>query len=157
MNVTRSTEKTTGSHSSTASCSSVTGGQASCANYTLTNTTQAFTITSPPPSHPPDATSCDTWWYSYSGYCVDTSTGYNYQTTHTDKGKKGKSAASTACENYNPCTSPYTEQNPTCNVYVQWGIGYYSEGKTKSGGPYATRDAAVNACKSHNPCWITCG
>ena len=44
INVTRTTGKNAGSYTSTASCSSVTGGQALCSNYTLTGTTKAFTI-----------------------------------------------------------------------------------------------------------------
>ena len=44
MAVTRTTGTNAGSYTSTASCSSVTGGQAKCSNYTLTGTTKAFTI-----------------------------------------------------------------------------------------------------------------
>ena len=44
MTVTRTTGTNAGSYTSTASCSSVTGGQAKCSNYTLTGTTKAFTI-----------------------------------------------------------------------------------------------------------------
>ena len=44
MVVTRTTGTNAGSYTSTASCSSVTGGQAKCSNYTLTGTTKAFTI-----------------------------------------------------------------------------------------------------------------
>ena len=44
--ITLSTTKdsTTGKHTSTASCSKVTGGRAKCANYTLTDTTKEYTI-----------------------------------------------------------------------------------------------------------------
>jgi len=45
MSVTRTTGTNVGSYTSTASCSSVSGGQATCNNYTLTSTTKAFTIT----------------------------------------------------------------------------------------------------------------
>jgi len=44
LNITRTTATNVGSHTSTASISSVTGGQANASNYTLTNTTKAFTI-----------------------------------------------------------------------------------------------------------------
>ena len=44
MTVTRTTGTNAGSYTSTASCSSVTGGQAKCSNYTLTGTTKAFII-----------------------------------------------------------------------------------------------------------------
>ena len=44
MTVTRTTVTNAGSYTSTASCSSVTGGQAKCSNYTLTGNTKAFTI-----------------------------------------------------------------------------------------------------------------
>ena len=44
MSVTKTTGTNAGSYTSTASCSSVTGGQAKCSNYTLTGTTKAFTI-----------------------------------------------------------------------------------------------------------------
>ena len=44
MAVTRTTGTNAGSYTSTASCSSVTGGQAKCSNYTLTGSTKAFTI-----------------------------------------------------------------------------------------------------------------
>ena len=50
INITRTTGTNAGDYTSTASCSSVTGGQATCDNYTLTNTTQAFTITKSTPS-----------------------------------------------------------------------------------------------------------
>ena len=39
------TKKDVGDYTATASCSSVTGGQAKCDNYTLTSTTKAFSIT----------------------------------------------------------------------------------------------------------------
>ena len=38
-------KKDVGSYTATASCSSVTGGQAKCDNYTLTSTTKGFEIT----------------------------------------------------------------------------------------------------------------
>ena len=44
MTVTRTQETNVGSYTSTASCTSVSGGQAKCSNYTLTNTTKAYTI-----------------------------------------------------------------------------------------------------------------
>ena len=44
MAVTRTTGTNAGSYTSTASCSSVTGGRAKCSNYTLTGTTKAYTI-----------------------------------------------------------------------------------------------------------------
>ena len=44
MTVTRTTGTNAGSYTSTASCSSVTGGQAKCSNYTLTGNKKAFTI-----------------------------------------------------------------------------------------------------------------
>ena len=45
INVTRTTETNVGNYTSTASCSSVSGGQAKCSNYTLTGTTKAYSIT----------------------------------------------------------------------------------------------------------------
>ena len=45
LNITRTTGVNVGSYTSTASLSSVTGGQGKTSNYTLTNTTKAFTIT----------------------------------------------------------------------------------------------------------------
>ena len=44
MAVTRTTGTNAGSYTSTASCSSVTGGRAKCSNYTLTGNTKAFSI-----------------------------------------------------------------------------------------------------------------
>ena len=44
MTVTRTTGKNAGSYTSTASCSSVAGGQKLCSNYSLTGTTKAYTI-----------------------------------------------------------------------------------------------------------------
>ncbi len=44
MTTTRTTETNVGSYTSTASCSSISGGRAKCGNYTLTNITQTFTI-----------------------------------------------------------------------------------------------------------------
>ena len=44
INVTRTTATSVGSYTSTASCSSVSGGRAKCSNYTLTGTTKAFSI-----------------------------------------------------------------------------------------------------------------
>ena len=44
MTVTRTTGTNAGSYTSTASCSSVTGGQAKCSNYTLMGNTKEFTI-----------------------------------------------------------------------------------------------------------------
>ena len=44
LNLTRTTATAVGTHTSTASCSSVTGGRAKCANYALTGNTKSFTI-----------------------------------------------------------------------------------------------------------------
>ena len=44
LNITRTTEINAGSYTSTAKLESVTGGQARTSNYTLTNTTRAYTI-----------------------------------------------------------------------------------------------------------------
>ena len=44
INVTRTTGTNAGDYTSTASCTSVTGGQATCDNYILTNPTEEFTI-----------------------------------------------------------------------------------------------------------------
>lgn len=45
LNITRSTGTNVGSYTSTATLASVTGGRGKTSNYTLTNTTKAFTIT----------------------------------------------------------------------------------------------------------------
>ena len=50
MTVTRTTGTNAGSYTSTASCSSVTGGQAKCSNYTLTGNKKAFTINKATPT-----------------------------------------------------------------------------------------------------------
>ena len=44
MTVTRTAKVNAGNYTSTASCTAVTGGQAKCSNYTLTNTTKDYTI-----------------------------------------------------------------------------------------------------------------
>lgn len=44
INLSKTTGKNAGNYTSTASCSSVTGGSATCNNYTLTNNTKSFTI-----------------------------------------------------------------------------------------------------------------
>ena len=44
MSVDRTTEINAGNYTSTASCTSVTGGQGKCSNYNLTSTTKQFTI-----------------------------------------------------------------------------------------------------------------
>ena len=57
LNITRTTRTNAGSYTSTASLSSVTGGQASTSNYTLTGTTKAFTINKATPTLTLSATS----------------------------------------------------------------------------------------------------
>ncbi|MGN1342672.1 MAG: beta strand repeat-containing protein [Bacilli bacterium] len=59
INVTRSTGTNAGSYTSTASCSSVTGGRAKCDNYNLTNSTKSFTINKATPTINLSATSGD--------------------------------------------------------------------------------------------------
>ena len=44
INASRTQQKNAGSHTSTCSCSSVSGGGANCSNYTLTSTTKSFVI-----------------------------------------------------------------------------------------------------------------
>ena len=44
INITRTTQTNVGSYTSTASCSSVSGGLAKCSNYSLNNATKAYTI-----------------------------------------------------------------------------------------------------------------
>ena len=57
LSITRTTGINAGSYTSTASLSSVTGGQASTSNYTLTGTTKAFTINKATPTLTLSATS----------------------------------------------------------------------------------------------------
>ncbi len=59
INVTRTTGTNAGSYTSTASCSSVTGGRAKCDNYNLTNSTKSFTINKATPTISLSATSGD--------------------------------------------------------------------------------------------------
>ena len=44
LNIVRTTEINAGSHTSTATCESVTGGQANCDNYNLTGNTKSYTV-----------------------------------------------------------------------------------------------------------------
>ena len=50
INLTRTTSKNAGNYTSTATCSKVTGGSATCNNYTFTNTTKDFTINKATPT-----------------------------------------------------------------------------------------------------------
>ena len=47
MSITRTTQTNAGSYTSTASCSSVSGGRGKCGNYSFTNTTKSFSIIDP--------------------------------------------------------------------------------------------------------------
>ena len=68
MIVTRTTGTNAGSYTSTASCSSVTGGQAKCSNYTLTGTTKAFTINKVTPTIKFATTSGSVTYHTGNGF-----------------------------------------------------------------------------------------
>ena len=83
-----------GSHTSTASCSSVSGGQANCSNYSLTNNTKDFTIKSATPA---DATSCSKYWYSFTYTCILNGSTITSGTSKGSSYYASASAANTAC------------------------------------------------------------
>ena len=68
MTVTKTTGTNAGSYTSTASCSSVTGGQAKCSNYTLTGNTKAFIINKVTPTIKFTTTSGSVTYHTYYGF-----------------------------------------------------------------------------------------
>ena len=68
MTVTRTTGTNAGSYTSTASCSSVTGGQAKCSNYTLTGNTKAFIINKVTPTIKFATTSGSVTYHTVNGF-----------------------------------------------------------------------------------------
>ena len=68
MTVTRTTGTNAGSYTSTASCSSVTGGQAKCSNYTLTGNTKAFIINKVTPTIKFATTSGSVTYHTGNGF-----------------------------------------------------------------------------------------
>ena len=68
MTVTRTTETNAGSYTSTASCSSVTGGQAKCSNYTLTGNTKTFIINKVTPTIKFATTSGSVTYHTVNGF-----------------------------------------------------------------------------------------
>ncbi len=159
MTITNTKATAAGSHTSTASCSSVSGGQANCSNYSLTNNTKDFKINSPTPS---DATSCNKYWYSISFTCVRIYDGtVEGPKTKTGTGYSSESAAAQGCSDAksNLCGSGYTiGYTGSCYTYKQWTIRYKnSSGQNASGGPYSTRDYAKSMCSGKTSCYIACG
>ena len=101
INVTRTTGTNAGSYTSTASCSSVTGGQALCSNYTLTGNTKAFTINPKPATLTLSATS--------SGY-------FNSTTTFTETANVAGTFTNTSGSTSYATVSPANYSNVAANT-----------------------------------------
>ena len=123
INITRTTNTNAGSYTSTASCSSVSGGQAKCSNYNLTNNTKAYTITRKSISVP----SCSTKTYTgVSQTLLSNGTGYTVSGTTTGIDAGTYSVTVTPTSNYQWSDNTASSKSVSCkidkkSVSVTWG------------------------------------
>ena len=157
IDIDRTTEKSSGTHTSTASCSSVSGGQADCDNYTLTNATKSFTIVDPGPTYYTNdyqASSCNYYYCSMYFECYEEEpedTSY-LVTKHPYTGSAWTSpeSAKNGCEDYYNkfnCPIGYSKQSHST---ISTGHNYYWSNGINIGGPFDDPDHAMERCKQYN-------
>ena len=114
MTVTRTTQTNVGSYTSAASCSSVSGGRAKCGNYSLTNTTKAYSI-----GRAASSITCKTLTYTGGSQTLATGSGCSSlsNNTRTDAGKQ--TVTCTGDSNHNDSTKDCSIG--TKSVSVTWG------------------------------------
>ena len=123
INITRTTQTNVGSYTSTASCSSVSGGRAKCSNYTLTNNTKSFTITEKTVSVP----TCTAKTYTGTSQTLMSSgTGYTVSGTTTGTDAGTYSVTVSPATNYKWTDGTKTSKSVSCkintkSVSVTWG------------------------------------
>ena len=123
INITRTTQTNVGSYTSTASCSSVSGGRAKCSNYSLTNNTKAYTITRKSVSVP----SCSTKTYTgVSQTLLSNGTGYTVSGTTTGIDAGTYSVTVTPTGNYQWSDNTTSSKSVSCkidkkSISVTWG------------------------------------
>ncbi len=123
VNITRTTQTNVGSYTSTASCSSVSGGRAKCSNYNLTNNTKAYTITRKSVSVP----SCSTKTYTgVSQTLLSNGTGYTVSGTTTGIDAGTYSVTVTPTGNYQWSDNTTSSKSVSCkidkkSISVTWG------------------------------------
>ena len=96
VNFTRTTATNAGSHTSTASCSSVSGGQAKCSNYTLTGTTKTFTINKATPTLTQSSTSGSATTANTTSYTIKSSVAGTYSASSANTSYATVSLSSTS-------------------------------------------------------------
>ena len=123
INITRTTQTAVGNHTSTANCSSVSGGQAKCSNYTLTNNTKSFTISEKSVSVP----TCSTKTYTgASQTLLSNGTGYTVSGTTTGTDAGTYSVTVTPASNYKWSDGTSSSKSVSCkidkkSIDVTWG------------------------------------
>ena len=123
VNITRTTQTNVGSYTSTASCSSVSGGRAKCSNYNLTNNTKSFTINKKSIGVP----SCSTKTYTgVSQTLLSNGTGYTVSGTTTGIDAGTYSVTVTPIGNYQWSDNTTSSKSVSCkidkkSISVTWG------------------------------------
>ena len=123
VNITRTTQTNVGSYTSTASCSSVSGGRAKCSNYNLTNNTKSFTINKKSIGVP----SCSTKTYTgVSQTLLSNGTGYTVSGTTTGIDAGTYSVTVTPTGNYQWSDNTTSSKSVSCkidkkSISVTWG------------------------------------
>ncbi len=122
INASRTTATNVGTHTSTCSCDSVTGGQANCANYTLTNTTKDFTIEQARNSLIVDANGGEG---GFSSTTQDYNTTKNISVSKSGYTFTGWTASGTCGSYTNAASTTYTfplSNETTCTLTANWKL-----------------------------------
>ena len=115
VNFTRTTATNAGSYTSTASCSSVTGGRAKCANYSLSGATKAYTISKKSMTKPTSPTA-----KNYTG--SSQTSGITCPTGSTAGGTTSATNAGTYSQTCTPDSNHMWSDNTTAAASISWTI-----------------------------------
>ena len=130
VNFTRTTATNAGSYTSTASCSSVTGGRAKCANYSLSGATKAYTISKKSMTKPTSPTA-----KNYTG--SSQTSGITCPTGSTAGGTTSATNAGTYSQTCTPDSNHIWSDNTTTAVSISWTINKVAATLTCSNKTYS--------------------
>ena len=156
MAVTRTTKTAVGNYTSTASCSSVTGGQAKCSNYKLTNTTKDYTIVQREVTITAPTVNSSTLTYSgsaqnllaTSGSCTAGGKMYWYASNPTTSSTKPTFSTSSGWTTTAPSSTSYKGTN--AGTYYIWYYCYVSDTTNNKAASGSTINSVLSVTKVIN-------
>ena len=155
MDISRTTETDVGNYISTASCTKVTGGQALCTNYELSNPAKTYKINAYTVTVPTLSTFCNTLTYNGKSQTLvkNATTGFEWteSTTRTNAGSQNVTAKLLSTKNYVWSDNTTGNKTITCSiaakkVSVSWGATSFTYNGSDQG-PSASVSTGISGEK----------